>query len=72
MTGRDKTEDQLLSSIRKNKPAAEVPAKAAVKKVAPRRAAAPGPASRPKPESRPKSEPAAAPVFQFGRRVWPD
>lgn len=64
MSTKDKTEDQLLSSIRKNKPAAATPRKTAAKKAAPRKAAAKPAAAAP--------EPAPAVRYQAGRRVWPD
>jgi len=67
MTGKDKTEEQLLSSIRKNKPAAsEAAHKPAAKQARPRRTAA----TRSKPE--PAVEPAVGTTYQYGRRVWPD
>jgi len=67
MTGKDKTEEQLLSSIRKNKPAAgEAPRKQTAKKATPRKTAA----TRSLPE--PAVEPFAGANYQSGRRVWPD
>jgi len=64
MTGKDKTEEQLLSSIRKNRPAAsEAAHKRTAKKTASRNTAA-------KPE--PAVGPSAGANFQSGRRVWPD
>ncbi len=67
MTGKDKTEDQLLSSIRKNKPAAtESAAQKTVKKAAPRKKTV----SRAKPK--PQAQTASIGNYQCGRRVWPD
>lgn len=67
MTGKDKTEDQLLSSIRKNKPAGTAaPRKKVARKAAPRKSATP----QRKPRAQ-KTSPAAG-TYQFGRRVWPD
>lgn len=67
MTGKDKTEDQLLSSISKNKPTASTtPRKKVAKKAAPRKPAA----AQNKARSR-KTSPAGQ-TYQVGRRVWPD
>lgn len=78
MTGKDKTEDQLLSSIRKNKPAAAAPKrqntanKATPRKKGVRKKAAQGrTAARAKSASQQVAQAEAA-VYQFGRRVWPD
>ncbi|WP_078121343.1 hypothetical protein [Thiosocius teredinicola] len=67
MTGKDKTEDQLLSSIRKNKPSATEPtAQKTTKKVTPRKKTV----SRAKPK--PSAQAASGGNYQSGRRVWPD
>jgi hypothetical protein len=67
MTGNDKTEDQLLSSIRKNKPAAAPTArKTTARKTTPRRTAA----TKPKPK--PVAESIGGSAYRSGRRVWPD
>ena len=78
MTGKDKTEERLLASIRKNKPAADAAVrqntgnKAAPRnKVAQKTAAQGRTASRAKPASQ-RAAQAKAAVYQFGRRVWPD
>lgn len=70
MSTKDKTEDQLLSSIRKNKPAAPATPRKTVakKKAAPRKAAA-KPAAKPTAAA---TESAPAVSFHSGRRVWPD
>ncbi|MCB1790437.1 MAG: hypothetical protein KDJ27_09455 [Gammaproteobacteria bacterium] len=68
MTGKDKTEDQLLSSIRKNKPAAAPsPApRAPAKKTTARKTTA----ARTTPKT--AAEPSADASYSSGRRVWPD
>jgi hypothetical protein len=78
MTGKDKTEERLLASIRKNKPAADAAVrqntgnKAAPRnKVAQKTATQGRTASRAKPASQ-RAAQAKAAVYQFGRRVWPD
>jgi len=67
MTGKDKTEDQLLSSIRKNKPAGDAaPRPQTAKRPAPRQA------TRTRAKPKPSAEAAADSNYQSGRRVWPD
>lgn len=67
MTGKDKTEDQLLASIRKNKPVASAAThKPTAKKPAPRNA------TTTRRRSKPTAERAADSRYQAGRRVWPD
>ena len=75
MTGKDKVEDQLLTSIRKNKPAADTaPRKPATRPTT--RKAAPGKTGTTRAQAKP--QPKAQPVesetcqYQAGRRVWPD
>ena len=75
MTGKDKTGDQLVASIRKTKQAATTRKKASVRKSQPKQkpasaAAAPkAPATASKPKGRQKP---AAGTYQQGKRVWPD
>jgi len=67
MTAKDKTEDQLLSSIRKNKPVGgAAPQPQTAKRPAPRTA------TRTRAKPKPSAEAPADSNYQSGRRVWPD
>jgi hypothetical protein len=67
MTGKDKTEDQLLSSIRRNKPSAKAaPRKKTVKKAAPRKSAV----ARKPPTS--DGQARGGDAYRSVKRVWPD
>ena len=73
MTGKDKTGDQLVASIRKTKQAATTRKKTVARKSQPKTAATGAPAK--KPSTTPKTtrplKPAAG-SYQQGKRVWPD
>jgi hypothetical protein len=73
MTGKDKTGDQLVASIRKTKQAATESKKTSARRTAPvKKASATAPkktAAAPKTARRAKP---AAGNYQQGKRVWPD
>ena len=73
MTGKDKTGDQLVASIRKTKQAATTSKKKVARKSQPKKASTEAPAKKPsttaKTTRRQKPE---AGSYQQGKRVWPD